>query len=34
MKILSVGAKLLHTNRKKDGHHEANSHFSQVCGGA
>jgi len=31
MKILTVGAKLLHAEGQTDRHDEANSHFSQFC---
>jgi len=31
MKILSVGAELLHTDGQRDGHVKTNSRFSQFC---
>jgi len=31
MKILSLGAELLHADRQTDRHDEANSRFSQFC---
>ena len=34
MKILLVGAELLHSDRRADRHNEAKSYFSQFCEGA